>query len=35
LKFNPGLNEKGNGYWKINNSILKEEYKQIKRWSAI
>jgi hypothetical protein len=30
LKFNPGLTEKGNGYWKINNSILNEErYKQI------
>jgi len=30
LKFNPGLTEKGNGYWKINNSILKEEeYKKI------
>jgi hypothetical protein len=25
-----GLTEKGNGYWKINNSILKEEeYKKI------
>ena len=30
LKFNPGLTEKGNGYWKINNSISKEEeYKKI------
>jgi hypothetical protein len=30
LKFNPGLTEKGNGYWKINYSILKEEeYKKI------
>jgi hypothetical protein len=29
LKFNPGLTEKGNAYWKINNSILKEEeYKK-------
>ena len=30
MKFNPGLTEKGNGYWKINNSILnEEEYKKI------
>ena len=30
LKFNPGLTEKGNGYWKINYSILnEEEYKKI------
>ena len=28
LKFNPGLTEKGNGYWKINNSVLQEEYKK-------
>lgn len=25
LKVNPGLTEKGNGYWKINNSVLQEE----------
>jgi hypothetical protein len=30
FKFNPGLTEKGNGYWKINNSVLQEEeYKKI------
>jgi hypothetical protein len=30
LKFNPGLTEKCNGYWKINNSILnEEEYKKV------
>ena len=29
MKFNPELTEKGNGYWKINNSVLQEEYKKI------
>lgn len=24
LKFKPGLSERGNGYWKINNSVLKK-----------
>jgi hypothetical protein len=29
LKVNPGLTEKGNEYWKINNSVLQEEeYKE-------
>ena len=29
LKVNSGLTEKGNGYWKINNSVLQEEeYKE-------